>query len=90
MLFNLVSVTPGEAFEKGAGFSLADINGLFTESTVLTVFIFISWGILSAYLAWRNGKSSFAELGGTVFYSLFFLVILITFIAVVSTTSTFK
>jgi len=89
MLFNTPN-TPEEAFEKGAGFSLADINGLLSSNAGMAAFIFITWGILSTFIAWRNGKTSFAELGGTVFQSVFFLVVLLTFIGVVSTTSVFK
>ena len=90
MYFNLMSVTPEDAFEKGAGFSLADINDLLTEYTALTVLLFISWGILSVYLAWRNGKSPVNELFSTIISSLLFVTILITFVAVVSTTATFR
>lgn len=92
MFFSIkvLSDTPKDAFEKGAGFSLADISGLLSNNAGVAAFIFISWGVLSTFIAWRSGKISFAELGGTVFQSIFFLVVLLTFIGVVSTTATFK
>jgi len=86
----MYSDSPEDAFERGAGASLESVNSLFTNVTTATVMVFVVLVILSAYLAWRNGKLPLGELFSSIVKSVFFIVILLTFVGVVSTTATFK